>query len=418
LYSETDNQTLSTDLKLNQFIDSVKELHNKDLLDGEILIVQNDKELLHLISKDISSIENPQFMIGSISKQFFSVALLKALYDLSLSDKEEDKINEVKEKLNMPISYYLSENSEIWAKNMPSWAKDVSLYQLLTHTSGIENYTNCDEFWLQINPERNFFEVFHSPQEIIQLIKNKELLFPPGTKYYYSNTNYVMIAEIIEAVTNESASKCVEKLFNDLRLKYTSSPDKGRWEDLKLNCNYTHLVPQWKYDPTGDQRLIYPQTHFEDISVAKGAGSIISTAKDLLQWNLALHKNKSVLPSSLYDIFIAANLEGYGCGIVNVESKLGTILLHDGSIGTYRTFLSYFPDLDLSVIVLSHISYDDKKIEEEFDELLLSLKETISDENEREEKVITILKEKYPSNRGRERIRTIFGLLINPDFHY
>src|SRR4051812_16400253 len=85
--------TAKFNLKIDALVDAITHLQEQQLLDGEILIAQGDRIILHSLSQDIAMLENPQFMIGSISKQFTAVALLKALYDSSLD------LNEVKTKL-------------------------------------------------------------------------------------------------------------------------------------------------------------------------------------------------------------------------------------------------------------------------------------------------------------------------------
>lgn len=401
--------------ELNQFIDSIYDLQSQDLLDGEILVVKGDQVLLHELSQDISSFRDPQFMIGSNSKQFFAVALLKALYDFSLCDTEQDKINEVKAKLHEPLSNYLPEGSAIWAENMPTWANQVSLHHLLTHTSGIPNYVDCSEYSKQLTPDRKFCEFTHSSAEIIQLISNKDLLFQVGSNFSYSCTNYVIIADVIEAITEKTASDYLQELlFDPLGLSSTTNPDEGKWLELKLNDKYYSLVPQWKYDSTGNQDIIYPDDDYsENLSCAKGSGSIISSASDLLIWNQAIHKSRLILPDQLYDIFTTNNMHDYGYGIGVKNTNFGKMLSHKGKIGTYQSMLYYFPEHDLSIILLSHISADYDKLENEYDALLLSLKCKIPDETERVNEANKIISKKYPSSRGFLKIEDSLNILLN-----
>ncbi len=394
--------------KFKCIIGSIKDLQKQGLLDGEILIAQGNLPLLHLRSQDIEGIEEPQFMIGSVSKQFFAVALLKALYDSCLGETEDAKINEIRAKIYAPISLFLPKNAAIWAGNMPVWAHEVSLHQLLTHTSGIPNHTEFEEFLAYTTPDRKYFEFPHSPAEIIQIVSAKPLLFPPGSKFSYSNTNYLLVAEIIETITKKTASSYLqEALFDPIGLVSTTNLEQGRLDELQS----FRLPSQWNYDPRGDQETLYPQLHMEDISIAKGAGSIVSSATDLLKWNQALHKTRSVLPDSLYSMFLQEYLDGYGYGIGIDPSDLGKILGHSGGIGGFRTLLCYFPDHDLSVIVLSNISYDYDKIDGEYKELFIALQETIPDERERAHEALKILSEKYPGKRGFEKILSMMQTL-------
>jgi CubicO group peptidase (beta-lactamase class C family) len=417
----TQDQAVSepVNFKLTQLLDSIKNLQKQGFLDGEVLIAHDNQVLLHTRSQDIDIFDDPKFMIGSVSKQFFAVALLKALYDSSSGGTEEAKINDVQTKLNEPISLFLPDNSPIWSDSMPIWAHNVSLQHLLTHTSGIPNYTESDEFSAEISPNKKFSEFPHISRELIELISKQNLLFRPGAKFSYSNTNYVIIADAIEAITMKTASNYMqEALFAPIGLSSTTSVNEGSWNQLKLDSLYASLVSQWKYDPTGDIKDIYPLNHSEDMSVAKGAGSIVSTALDLFKWNQALHKMRSILPDQLYDLFITEPLDeqenkieyGFGIGIENCE--FGKFLGHNGGIGAYRTFLGYLPDYDLSIIFLSHISYDYEKVEGEFKELQSSLKEKFPDESERTHEALKIIAEKYPGQRGFEKVMEMIQEMV------
>jgi hypothetical protein len=78
---------------------------------------------------------------------------------------------------------------------------------------------------------------------------------------------------------------------------------------------------------------------------------------------------------------------------------------HAGGIGAYRTLVCYFPEHDLSVIILSHIAGDDDRIVEEYKKLLHELQKTIFDEEVCQQKAQEIMSQKYPDTRGFERMR-------------
>lgn len=408
-------EPIDLDRKLAGFLDFVKDLQKQGLLDGEVLVVRNGQTLLNLQSEDLASSDpsnGPQFMIGSVSKQFFAVALLKSLYESSPYDKEELKIADVKKKLHSPISQFLPEESTVWDGDMPLWADEISLHHLLTHTSGIPNYTDTDEYSNPIDPKNCWFESYRSPSEIIKLVLKEPLLFSPGSKYSYCNTEYVIIAETIEAITSLPAFQYIqEALFDHIGLSSTANPVQGQWDELKADPKLSRLVAPFQYDPR-DQLGIYPPLHCEDISTAKGSGSIISSSADLLKWNQVLHKDQSVLPKDLYHLLITANMDNYGYGIGIENTDTGVLLRHSGSIDSYRTLLYYMPEQDLSIIILSNICNDFDKIEDEFKENVEILRDTISDENELHQSALKMILDKYPNMRGfeliAENIRKLF----------
>ena len=397
------NKTASIDFdgRLAGFLDFVKNLQKQGLLDGEVLVAHHGKTLLPVASK------GPQFMIGSVSKQFFAVALLKSLYESSKFWAKELKIADVKRKLHLPLSQFLPEESAIWDGNMPAWAHEISLHHLLSHTSGIPNHTDVEgyEYSNLMDPKKRWFESYHTTSEIIKLISKEPLLFTPGSKFSYCNTGYIIIAEAIEAITGLPAYLYIQKaLFDPIGLSSTANPVQGQWDIIKQDPKLSRLSTPLKYDPKEGQIDLYPQPHSTDISVAIGAGSIISTSADLLKWNQALHKDHSVLPIELYNLLIKANREDYGYGIGIEGNDTGVLLGHSGSIDSYKTLLLYMPEQDLSIVVLSNICYDFDKIEAEFKQIEESLKDTIPEEKTRTETAYKMILEKYPHKRGFEVI--------------
>jgi CubicO group peptidase (beta-lactamase class C family) len=393
------------DAKLSQFLDFVKSLHQRGLLDGEVLISRKGKTLLNLRSEDITSSHEPQFMVGSITKQFFAVGLLKSLYQSSHFEDEALKIADVKRKLHLPISQFLPKESSIWAGSMPAWADKISLHELLTHTSGIPNYTDAEEFYNSQDSNKRWFESYHSPSDIVKLISKKPLLFSPGSQYSYSNTGYVIIAEVIEAITGLSSSEYIQKvLFDPIGLSSTTCPNQGQWDVLRHDPKTSKLAVPFKYDPKGDQKDLYSPAHCEDISVAKGNGSIISTSTDLLKWNQSLHKDKSLLPEELYKLLVKTNRDSYGYGIGIEESDNGIMLGHAGLIDPYNTLLYYIPEYDLSIVVLSHISKDLDKVDDEITKAEMNLANSIPDEIERSETAFKMVLGRYPDKRGFEML--------------
>jgi CubicO group peptidase (beta-lactamase class C family) len=401
------------DQKLNQLRQALTDLQARGLLDGEVLIARGDTPLLHLKSQDLGAIENPQFMIGSVSKQFFAVALLKALYDAEANPQltEEQRVSYVKQKLRTPISHFLPEQAPIWAGHMPRWAHTVTLHQLLTHTSGIPNY--FEGFSGTPEGEKGFFEKEHKKSEILQLIARQPLQFPPGSHFAYSNTGYLLIAEVIEAVTKMPVADTMQQaIFTPSDLKNTHNPDRGSWGDLKKTDDFSQLAPQWEYDPTRRQLNPYPPAHSEDLSIATGAASIISTSSDLLKWNHFLHKEHAGLPNSLYTLLITPHLENYAYGI-QVQNFGGELVLgHQGTIGTYNSHLLYFPKRDLTVIVLSHVNYDMTRVEHEFEHLYSELSYSIPNGRERNEVAMATLLSQYPGDRGFIQISEFLRTLV------
>ena len=379
----------------------LQELEQKDLLDGQVLIARGDKWIFSVQSEEIADTEKePQFMIASLSKQFFAAAFLKILCDHSSDLTEEGKIIYVKSQLALPLSHFLPPEATIWNGHFPQWAEAITPHRLLSHTSGLPNYTETNKYRGDLNVGKKFFELPHSKAEIIDLIIEGPLLFTPGDKYSYCNTGYVLIAELIEILSGMPAHAYLEQnIFEPLNLASTFCPEEGTASTLQEHPRLSGLVSQWNYDLTGAIEGLYPLQHNENIINAIGSGSLVSSASDLLKWNLALHKDHSILPKPLYQLMMNPNIEGYGYGIGVAISNSGTVYRHRGEIDTFRSRLDYLPQQDLSIIVLTNTNFDWHKLYEKNKQILSSLDKSLKQE-EKEKLASELLLEKYPDERS------------------
>lgn len=407
--------------KLQKFYKEISKLHQENFLDGEFLAAKDSKILLHLRSDDVAKIaknagKSTQFMIGSTSKQFFAATLLKALYEnFAVGKSEKRKTKEVKKLLHLSLSHFLPKNAPIWKDKMPNWANTITLHQLLSHTSGIPDYTEKPEYLAKNSSGKRECEIPHSIAEIMQIVLKYPLNFTPGSKYLYSNTDYLLIYEVISKITNMDASVYIQKaIFDPLGLSSTFSPQKGNSVQLrKSDPRSSRLIPQYVYDPTEDPVITQPPPYLVDVSWAQGAGSIISTASDLLKWNIALHEKKIVLPDSLYKLLIKKNLGGYAYGFFVQNLCKGIILFHPGRIGNYTANLVYLPKGKISIMRFAHICIYSPEIEKETKKMMEEFKDQIPDELQRAAIVRKKIIKKYPEVRGNYRGEDIFTSFLN-----
>jgi CubicO group peptidase (beta-lactamase class C family) len=413
---------VSYSLKIKCFTNELTQLSREGLFNGEALIARGLEVLFNLKSSDVTEIAkvkkgDPQFMIGSVSKQFFAVALLKALYSITGEGSESAKVESVKTLILQPLSYFLPKDSSLWADGMPEWANTISLYHLLSHTSGLPDYCNeCNEEYEALTDSgTKFCESFH-PQairEMLKIISKHPMNFAPGLKYSYSNTGYRLIAEVIQSITRMPASRYVhETLFVPLGMTSTYNPERGNGVQLRQSDpQCSRLVPELSYDLT-DEMHLHPAPGGEDLCWTQGDGSIISTAFDLLRWNVALHQRKSVLPKALYALFTRSNLNGYAYGIINKILYSGPVLSHNGGIGNYITTLAYLPEKEISIIQFRNAREKSPQLERAGDEMMEALKEEIPDVKKRGDTVNKVLRERHPDRRM-ERIERMIDSLLN-----
>ena len=259
---------------------------------------------------NIPNTPDTKFRIGSMTKQFTAMLIMQLV--------EEGKL-----KLDVPITTYI-----------PDYPKEngdkITIHNLLTHTSGIPNYTDLPSL---ANIIRNPI----TPIDLIKTFWELPLEFEPGAKFKYSNSGYIVLGYIIEKVTGKSYEEVLkEKIFEPLGMK---------------NSGYDHtaeIIPERAsgYDKIG---MEYYNTSYLDMSVPYSAGSLYSTVEDLYLWDQALYTNKLLSRKYMDKIFTPyskppfADGYGYGWGISkkhlnNVKDSLN-IEAHGGSINGFNSLI-------------------------------------------------------------------------------
>jgi CubicO group peptidase (beta-lactamase class C family) len=262
-----------------------------------------------------------KFRLGSISKQFTAFLIVKLA--------EEGKI-----KLDKPITTYLP--------NYPKATGDkITVHNLLTHTSGIPNYTSFPNFGKDLS--RNPF----TPEEFVKKFENLPLDFTPGEKFSYSNSGYFLLGYIIEKVSGKSYEQFLQEIILT-PLKMT-------------NTGYDHSDIILKNRAAGyekqNKKII--NAPYLDMSIPYAAGSLYSTVEDLFLWDQALYTNQLLSEKSMESLFkpyIKAWDDYYGYGWFIHEANNGDkgklkVIEHGGSINGFNTIISRVP-ADRNLVVL------------------------------------------------------------------
>ncbi|HVM88719.1 MAG TPA: serine hydrolase [Puia sp.] len=312
LFLKTTGQTPAQEID-----ELMKAYTNQNSFNGTVLVAEKGNIILakgygykNIILKTLND-SNTIFQIGSVTKQFTAaiVLQLQEQHKLSLTDR-----------LSKYIPGYPNGDS-------------ISIEYLLTHTSGIYNYTNDTAFM------KNKATKPVQPYDLIALFRNKPFNFRPGEKFSYSNSGYVLLGYIIEKVTGQSYFTVVrDRIFKPLGMSHSGfdftnlkSPDKS--------------TGYFKASPTS----VVPAT-VVDSSVSYSAGSIYSTISDLYKWDRALYTDKIVHDSSLQKAFTPyKNKYGYGWVIDSSYGK--KVVMHQGSIFGFVSFIGRIP-ADQTCIIL------------------------------------------------------------------
>lgn len=262
-----------------------------------------------------------KFRLASITKQFTAMLIIQLA--------AENKL-----RLDAPISTYLPDypgkNGDI-----------ITTHHLLTHTSGIPNYTSAQSYGdIMRDP--------HTPEEIISLFASSELEFSPGAKFQYSNSGYILLGHLIEKITGKPYE---EVLKNEILVP------------LKMNnTGYDHHSNIIKNRASGyyQSGSHFQNAHYIDMSVPFAAGSIYSTVEDMYLWDQALY-TEQLAPKKYMDLLFTQHIlnrnQYYGYGWELWKMPLGTteekidIIGHHGGINGFNTVIARIP-ADQSLIVL------------------------------------------------------------------
>ncbi|HVO74945.1 MAG TPA: serine hydrolase [Ignavibacteriaceae bacterium] len=239
---------------------------------GAALVAENGKVIYSKafgyanMEWDIPNTPDTKFRLGSVTKQFTSAIIMQLV--------EQGKL-----KLDNKISDILPD--------YPRKTGDkITIHQLLTHSSGLLSYTDIPEYF-----KDNYVRKNMKPQEIIDLFKDKELKFEPGTQFEYSNSGYIVLGVIIEKITGKPYEQVLKENILD---------PAGM-----TNTGYDHMEKIIKKRAAGYDRLPdgYKNCDFVDMSSPYSAGALYSTSEDLFKWDQALYTDKLISEESKKKIF-------------------------------------------------------------------------------------------------------------------
>jgi CubicO group peptidase (beta-lactamase class C family) len=299
--------------KLDQYF-SLLEKNNKFM--GSIAIAQHDT-LIYTRSTGYADVEQgikahqgSKYRIGSISKTFTSVMVLKAL--------ENNKIQ-------------LTQSLETYFPTIPN-ASAITIRHLLQHRSGIHNFTDDPDF-LNWNTQPK------SKQEMIAIIAKGGSDFAPGTKASYSNSNYVLLTYILERLYQKPyASLLEEQIVKPLQLRDTYLG--GKIQTQKQECKSYLYQGAWKLESE------------TDMSIPAGAGGIVSTASDLVKFSHALFNGKLLQPASLE--LMKTLQDNFGLGLIQIPFYERKAFGHTGGIDGFSSVFTYFSDGSISYAMVSN----------------------------------------------------------------
>ena len=294
-----------------------------DKIPGVSLAVLRKGKIVLLRSYGLANVEHNVpvkpatiFQSGSMGKQFTAAAIMLLVQEnkLSLHDK---------------ISSYFPDIPATW--------KDITVWNLLTHTSGLGDYPP------EIDLKRDYTE-----SELLAAFKKAPLDFEAGSSWNYSNVGYVMLGILIRKITGKFYGDFIsERIFQPLKMTTARVISEA---DIVPNraAGYRLVKGELK-----NQDWVSPSTN------STADGSLYFSILDLVRWNAALDTDNPLTQASREKIWTAARLsdgttKGYGFGWHLGEHHGRRLVFHGGAWQGFKTFIIRFLDTELTIIFLAN----------------------------------------------------------------
>lgn len=279
------------------------------------------------------------FQTGSVGKQFTSMAIMMLVEEgqIALDDK---------------LTKYIPESPGAW--------KDVTIRQLLTHTSGIADYGGEEETMGKgvINFRKDYRE-----EELVQAFAKMPMDFAPGEKWSYSNTGYVLLGIVIHRVTGKFYGDFLhERIFQPVGMMATRIISEA---DIVPHRSSGYRLVKGELK---NQEWVSPTLN------TTADGALYTNVLDLAKWDAALYTTKLVKQSSFGAMWTPVKLNDgssypYGFGW-SLQPRLGRrVVSHDGAWQGFTISIARFLDDRLAVVVMTNLDEDNSKPEKIVDKV-------------------------------------------------
>jgi CubicO group peptidase (beta-lactamase class C family) len=295
----------------------------------QVAVIRNGKlELLRSfglanIEHAVSVNDSTLFSINSATKAFTGVAIMQLV--------EKNRIT-----IDMPISHYLD--------SLPNHWQAVTIYQLLTHTSGLPDF---------IDPGKGGFINGLKYAEAWEAIKDYPMEFVAGTRMRYNQTNYVLLGLLIEKLNGKPFEQVIqEQQFNPCGMKKSGFGDS---RDIILNKAPTYMLSKQT-----EKNFVKGKTlerSWEEFPELRATAGINSNARELANWLLSLQNGLLLKSQTLQTMWQAGKLNngaysGWAAGWVARRNLVPRAV---AGIGGSRSWFYIYPDHQLAVIILTNM---------------------------------------------------------------
>lgn len=290
---------------------------------GSIAVIKHGEVLFNKayghanIEHKVKNTTKTKYKIWSITKQFTAAAIL-ILEERGLLSVEDS-----------------------FKKYFPEWADlnaKITIHHLLTHTSGIFNYSNLPDSHI------TFQRMHHKKPDLIKMFLSKPLDFEPGTQWNYSNTAYYLLGMLIEKLSGKTYSEfLIENIFRPLGMFNTGIDDEKKVIENKASGYYLN-----------GNELIH--CNYINMNLMLSSGGMYSTTEDLLIWSQALNNDKLLSRKSI-EKMNNPYMNNYGYGVAINMNGNRRVIHHSGSCEGFLSEMHRYVDDDFAVVVLSNYGF-------------------------------------------------------------
>lgn len=345
--SRTDSQLVDprrdSDKTTADKVDALLASWSKGDTPGAAVIVIKDGKVLLKKGYGLASLENKKpidpdtaFLLGSVTKQFTTMAIM------ILAERRK--------------LHYEDSLSKFFPE-FPPYAQKITIRHLLQHTAGFPEYDNLfvksgmiDKDWPRSAKSKPSSFEPTAKDALRMLIQVKEPRFAPGKEFEYSNSGYVILAQIVEKVSGQSFSQFLQQnIFQPLAMKRSLLYDETRPKVQNVATSYTL------------KNAFYKDIDYAPLNAIYGEDNIYTTVEDMYKWDQALYTERLVKAATLKEAFTPGKLNngtatGYGFGW-SVYQFLGLdALAHEGGWLGFRTHILRFPGQHFTVVVLANLA--------------------------------------------------------------
>lgn len=309
-----------------QKIDELVQKYNAlGQFNGAVLVAEDGNIILSKgygmadFEKQIPNTNETKFRLASVTKQFTAMLIMQ------LAEKGKLKLEG---KLSDYLPYYRKDIGE-----------KITIHQILSHTSGLANYTNDRKFM----QDESSIKVI--PKEFVLKYCSEDLIFEPGTKWEYSNSGYFILGLVIEEITGKSWEENLqENILTPAGMLNSGNEHSGRTYENQAK-GYIRTLGEYK------------PSKFLEMTIPYSAGSMYSTVEDMYKWDRILYSDK-LLGKEYKDKMFTPVLNNYACGWQIIEHPVGEkklkVVTHSGGIFGFNSLETRLVDENKFIMLLNN----------------------------------------------------------------